>query len=49
MLVWDKGDSYGLKPFRSDFIDYVGCDITVKDTTKVNKVIGIGNNLHKFI
>ena len=49
MLVWDTGASYGLTPFRSDFIDYVKCDIPVRDVTKVNRVIGIGTTLHKFI
>ena len=48
-LVWDTGASYGLKPFRSDFIDYVDCDIPVKYATKVNRFIGIGTTLHKFI
>ena len=48
MLIWDTGASYGLTPFRSDFIDYVQCDIPVRDVTKVNKVIGIGTTLHKF-
>ena len=38
-----------MKPFSSDFIDYVECDIPVKDVTKVNRVIGIGTNLHNFI
>ena len=23
ILIWDTGTSYGLTPFRSDFIDYV--------------------------
>ena len=48
ILIWDTGASYGLTPFRSDFIDYVECDIPVRDVTKVNKVIGIGTTLHKF-
>ena len=48
-LVWDTVASYGLTLFRSDFIDYVKCDIVVKDVTNVNRVIGIGNTLHKFI
>ena len=48
-LVCDTGASYGLTPFRSDFIDYVECAILVKDVTKVNRVIGIGTNIHKFI
>ncbi len=33
----------------SDFIDYVECDIPVWDVTKVNKVIGIGTAIHKFM
>ena len=49
MLVWDTGASYGLTPFMSDFIDYVEFYIPVKDVTKVNRVIGIGTTLHKFI
>ena len=49
MLVWDTGASYGLTSFRSDFIDYVECNITVKDVNKVNRVIGIRTTLHKFI
>ena len=49
MLVWNTGASYGLTKLRSDFIDYVKCDIPVKDLTKVNRAIGIGTTLHKFI
>ena len=49
ILVWDTGASYGLTPFMSDFIDYVEFYIPVKDVTKVNRVIGIGTTLHKFI
>ena len=49
ILIWDTGGSAGLTPFRSDFIDYVECDIEVRDVTKVNKVIGIGTTLHKFV
>ena len=48
MLVWDTGDSYGLTFLRSDLIDYVECNIPVKDVTKVNRVIGIGTTIHKF-
>ncbi len=44
MLIRDTG----VTPFRSDFIDYVKCDIPVMDVTKVNKVIGIGTTLHKL-
>ncbi len=39
---------FGLTPFCSDFIDFVECDIPVRDVTKVNKVIGIGTTLHRF-
>ncbi len=49
ILIWDKGKSYGLTPFCSDFINYMECDIPVWDVTKVNKVIGIGTTLHKFM
>ena len=38
-----------LKPFSNDFIDYVECNILVKDLTKVNRFIGIRTTLHKFI
>ena len=48
ILIWDTGASYGLTPFRSDFIDYVKCEIPVRDVTKVNTVVGIGTTLHKF-
>ena len=49
ILIWDTGGSCGLTPFKSDFIDYFECDIDVRDVTKVNKVIGIGTTLHKFV
>ena len=49
ILIWDTGASAGLTPFRSDFIDYVECEIDVCDITKVNKVVGIGTTLHKFV
>ena len=49
ILIWNIGGSAGLTPFRSNFIDYVECDIDVRDVTKVNKVIGVGTNLHKFV
>jgi hypothetical protein len=38
-----------MMPFWSDFIDYVKCEIDVRDITKVNKVVGIGTTLHKFV
>jgi hypothetical protein len=49
ILIWDTGGSAGLTPFRSNFIDYVECEIDVRDVTKVNKVIGIETTLHKFV
>jgi len=49
ILIWDTGASAGLTPFWSDFIDYVECEIDVRDITKVNKVVGIGTTLHKFV
>mmetsp|Transcript_18724 Transcript_18724/g.38474 ORF Transcript_18724/g.38474 Transcript_18724/m.38474 type:complete len:311 (-) Transcript_18724:683-1615(-) len=47
MLVWDTGASFGLTPFRQDFIDYVEVELPVKDT-KINKVIGVGTAIFKF-
>jgi hypothetical protein len=38
-----------MMPFLSDFIDYVECEIDVCNITKVNKVVGIGTTLHKFV
>jgi hypothetical protein len=49
ILIWDIGASAGLTPFQSDFIDYVKCEIDVHDITKVNKVVGIGTTLYKFV
>ncbi|KAL7536614.1 hypothetical protein ACHAXR_007295 [Thalassiosira sp. AJA248-18] len=51
MLAWDTGASFGLSPFRADFIDYVECHIPVKDVSKANYVVGIGTtlHLHKFM
>ncbi|KAL7465136.1 hypothetical protein ACHAXS_005462, partial [Conticribra weissflogii] len=48
MLAWDTGASFGLTPFRRDFIDYVEVELPVKDVTKVNKVIGVGTAIFKF-
>jgi hypothetical protein len=47
-LVWDTGASFGLTPFRSDFINYTECSITVNDISRANTVIGIGTTCHKF-
>ena len=49
IFIWDAGDSYGLKTFRSNFIYYVRCDIPVKGVTNINSSIVIGTTLHKFI
>ena len=49
ILIWDAGASYGLTTFRSNSVDYVQCDIPVKDVTNINTVIGIGTGLHKFM
>ena len=31
-LVWDTGASFGLTPFRNDFIDYVECSTPVNES-----------------
>ena len=49
ILIWDTGASAGLTPFCSDFIDFVECEIDVRDITKVNKAVGIGTTLHRFV
>ncbi len=46
-LVFDTGASYGLTPFRGDFIDYEECNIPVQDITKTNTVVGIGTVMWK--
>jgi hypothetical protein len=47
-LVWDTGASFGLTPFRGDFIDYTECSITINDIARTNQVVGVGTTLHKF-
>jgi hypothetical protein len=49
ILIWDTGGSAGSTPFCSNFINYVEYDIDIRDVMKVNKVIGIGTTLHKFV
>jgi hypothetical protein len=49
VLIWDTVTSYGLTPFRSDFVDYVKCDIPVRDVTKVNTVAGITYPRQMFV
>ena len=48
ILIWDTGPSFGMTTFRSDLIDYVEADISVKGFTETNNVIVIGTTLHKF-
>jgi hypothetical protein len=48
-LVWDTGASNGLNPFKSDFLDYMEVDIPVKDISKVNRVVGIGTTMYRFV
>ena len=46
--VWDTGASYGLTPFRSDFIDYEEVNIEVQDIAHTNVVIGVGTVMWKM-
>jgi hypothetical protein len=48
ILVWDTGALFWITSLCSVFIDYMECDIPMRDITKVNKVIGIGTRVHKF-
>ena len=48
-MIWDTRSSFGLTPFRSDFIDYFKADIPIKYVTKVNWVIIIGNTIKCFV
>jgi hypothetical protein len=47
-LVWHTGASFGLTPFREDFLGLVECSITVRDIARSNTVIGVGTTLHKL-
>ncbi|KAL7465924.1 hypothetical protein ACHAXS_006229 [Conticribra weissflogii] len=47
-VIWDTGASYGLTPFRGDFIDYEECNVSVQDISKTNTVIGIGTVMWRF-
>ena len=49
VIIWDTGASFGSTTFKSYFISYMRCSITVKDVTKVNTVIVIGTTIHKFV
>ena len=48
LLLWDFRASFGLTPICANFIDYVECDVDVKDVSNLNKVIGFGTTLHKL-
>ena len=48
-FIWDTRASFSLTPFRSDFIDYVEVNIPVKDVTKVNRIIVIGEKFQKIV
>ena len=47
-LVWDIGSLFGLTPFKGNFIDYIECQIPVKDISHTNMVIDMNTILHKF-
>ena len=49
VFILDIGVSFGFTPFKINFIDYVKCNIPVKDVTEVKTVIGIGKKIHKFV
>ena len=38
-----------MAPFKSDLVDYVKCNIPLKDVTKVNTVIVNGKTIHRFV
>ena len=42
-------EPFGLKPLKTNFIDYAKCNIPVKEITKVNNIIGIVTTIHKFV
>ena len=46
-LIWDSGASFGLTPFKADFIHYEEVQIPVKDVTKTNIVQGMGTVMYK--
>ena len=49
MLIWDTVTSFGLTPFKSNFIDYDKCNIPVNNITKVITVVGFRTTIHKFV
>ena len=40
MMEWDTGASFVLTPLKAEFVDNMECETSIKDVTKVNKVIG---------
>jgi hypothetical protein len=49
MCIFNTGASIGLSPYRADFIDHLPLeDATIKDISKVNKVLGIGTDMWKL-
>ena len=38
-----------MMPLKNDLFEYVQAEITVKEVTKVNQLIGIGTTTNKFI
>ena len=49
MLILYTGESFSLTQLRSYFIYYVNANITVKDVTKINQVIGIITAIKNFV
>ena len=49
VIIWETGELFGLTQFKINFIDYLKCNITVKEVAKFNTVIGIGTAIHKFV
>ena len=47
-LVWDMGASFGLTPFRGNILDYVECEIAVRNIAHENMIVGVCATLHKF-
>jgi hypothetical protein len=46
--IMDSGASFGLTPFIEDFITYQEVDITVKDVSSTNRVVGMGTVLYRI-
>ncbi len=46
--ILDSGASFGLTPFIEDFITYQEVNITVKDVSSTNQVVGMGTVLYRI-